>query len=187
MSGAVFELWTYTLCTRSVRRGLQEPYWMRPKTSTSLCQPWEMSSRPWPRARWVFTGMTLPFFTSLLASASYPKKRGANLLLFQKSHVPYRDSKMTRILQDSLGGNCRTTMFICCSPSSYNDAETKSTLMFGQRYGLFLFTHWEIIPKITGTHSTSVAYHGLDFIVSFTVKLILHFIILNTYSFLFTH
>uniref|UniRef100_A0A3Q2DYV7 Kinesin-like protein n=1 Tax=Cyprinodon variegatus TaxID=28743 RepID=A0A3Q2DYV7_CYPVA len=50
-----------------------------------------------------------------------------------KSHVPYRDSKMTRILQDSLGGNCRTTMFICCSPSSYNDAETKSTLMFGQR------------------------------------------------------
>uniref|UniRef100_A0A8C7QWA6 Kinesin-like protein n=1 Tax=Oncorhynchus mykiss TaxID=8022 RepID=A0A8C7QWA6_ONCMY len=50
-----------------------------------------------------------------------------------KTHVPYRDSKMTRILQDSLGGNCRTTMFICCSPSSYNDAETKSTLMFGQR------------------------------------------------------
>uniref|UniRef100_A0A672ZPW7 Kinesin-like protein n=1 Tax=Sphaeramia orbicularis TaxID=375764 RepID=A0A672ZPW7_9TELE len=50
-----------------------------------------------------------------------------------KSHVPYRDSKMTRILQDSLGGNCRTTMFICCSPSSYNDVETKSTLMFGQR------------------------------------------------------
>uniref|UniRef100_A0A452HXZ6 Kinesin-like protein n=1 Tax=Gopherus agassizii TaxID=38772 RepID=A0A452HXZ6_9SAUR len=49
------------------------------------------------------------------------------------SYVPYRDSKMTRILQDSLGGNCRTTMFICCSPSSYNDAETKSTLMFGQR------------------------------------------------------
>ncbi|MBN3270363.1 KIF5A protein, partial [Polyodon spathula] len=50
-----------------------------------------------------------------------------------KTHVPYRDSKMTRILQDSLGGNCRTTMFICCSPSSYNEAETKSTLMFGQR------------------------------------------------------
>lgn len=54
-------------------------------------------------------------------------------LVPQKSYVPYRDSKMTRILQDSLGGNCRTTMFICCSPSSYNDAETKSTLMFGQR------------------------------------------------------
>uniref|UniRef100_A0AAR2IL76 Kinesin-like protein n=1 Tax=Pygocentrus nattereri TaxID=42514 RepID=A0AAR2IL76_PYGNA len=50
-----------------------------------------------------------------------------------KTHVPYRDSKMTRILQDSLGGNCRTTMFICCSPSGFNEAETRSTLMFGQR------------------------------------------------------
>uniref|UniRef100_A0A8C5BKW6 Kinesin-like protein n=1 Tax=Gadus morhua TaxID=8049 RepID=A0A8C5BKW6_GADMO len=50
-----------------------------------------------------------------------------------KTHVPYRDSKMTRILQDSLGGNCRTTIVICCSPSIYNEAETKSTLMFGQR------------------------------------------------------
>uniref|UniRef100_A0A7M4EN26 Kinesin-like protein n=1 Tax=Crocodylus porosus TaxID=8502 RepID=A0A7M4EN26_CROPO len=50
-----------------------------------------------------------------------------------KTHVPYRDSKMTRILQDSLGGNCRTTIVICCSPSIFNEAETKSTLMFGQR------------------------------------------------------
>ncbi|XP_058049116.1 kinesin heavy chain [Ahaetulla prasina] len=50
-----------------------------------------------------------------------------------KTHVPYRDSKMTRILQDSLGGNCRTTIVICCSPSIFNEAESKSTLMFGQR------------------------------------------------------
>ncbi|KAL1021797.1 hypothetical protein UPYG_G00018090 [Umbra pygmaea] len=50
-----------------------------------------------------------------------------------KTHVPYRDSKMTRILQDSLGGNCRTTIVICASPSIYNECETKSTLMFGQR------------------------------------------------------
>lgn len=49
------------------------------------------------------------------------------------TYIPYRDSKMTRILQDSLGGNCRTTIVICCSPSSYNEPETKSTLMFGQR------------------------------------------------------
>uniref|UniRef100_A0A3Q1BMN2 Kinesin-like protein n=1 Tax=Amphiprion ocellaris TaxID=80972 RepID=A0A3Q1BMN2_AMPOC len=49
------------------------------------------------------------------------------------TYVPYRDSKMTRILQDSLGGNCRTTMVICCSPSAFNDAETRSTLLFGQR------------------------------------------------------
>ncbi|MCP9259625.1 Kinesin-like protein [Dirofilaria immitis] len=50
-----------------------------------------------------------------------------------KGHVPYRDSKLTRILQESLGGNSRTTIVICCSPASVNEAETKSTLMFGQR------------------------------------------------------
>ncbi|XP_071811426.1 kinesin heavy chain-like isoform X2 [Apostichopus japonicus] len=51
----------------------------------------------------------------------------------KKSHIPYRDSKMTRILQESLGGNARTTIVICCSPSSFNESESKSTLMFGQR------------------------------------------------------
>jgi len=49
------------------------------------------------------------------------------------SYIPYRDSKMTRILQESLGGNSRTTIIICSSPSSFNDIETKSTLLFGQR------------------------------------------------------
>uniref|UniRef100_A0A8C4NDF3 Kinesin-like protein n=1 Tax=Eptatretus burgeri TaxID=7764 RepID=A0A8C4NDF3_EPTBU len=43
------------------------------------------------------------------------------------------EGNMTRILQDSLGGNCRTTIVICCSPSSFNESETKSTLLFGQR------------------------------------------------------
>ncbi|KZT67729.1 kinesin-domain-containing protein [Daedalea quercina L-15889] len=48
-------------------------------------------------------------------------------------HVPYRDSKLTRILQESLGGNSRTTLIINCSPSAYNEAETLSTLRFGIR------------------------------------------------------
>ncbi|KAI6087815.1 kinesin-domain-containing protein [Hypoxylon rubiginosum] len=51
----------------------------------------------------------------------------------KSSHVPYRDSKLTRILQESLGGNSRTTLIINCSPSSYNDSETLSTLRFGMR------------------------------------------------------
>ncbi|KAG6158016.1 Kinesin heavy chain [Claviceps purpurea] len=51
----------------------------------------------------------------------------------KSSHVPYRDSKLTRILQESLGGNSRTTLIINCSPSSYNDAETLSTMRFGMR------------------------------------------------------
>lgn len=49
-----------------------------------------------------------------------------------KTHIPYRDSKLTRILQESLGGNARTTIIICCSPASFNESETKSTLDFGK-------------------------------------------------------
>lgn len=48
-------------------------------------------------------------------------------------HIPYRDSKLTRVLQESLGGNSRTTLIITCSPSAYNEAETLSTLRFGYR------------------------------------------------------
>jgi kinesin family protein 5 len=51
----------------------------------------------------------------------------------KSSHVPYRDSKLTRILQESLGGNSRTTLIINCSPSTFNEAETVSTLRFGMR------------------------------------------------------
>jgi kinesin family protein 5 len=51
----------------------------------------------------------------------------------KSSHIPYRDSKLTRILQESLGGNSRTTLIINCSPSSYNDVETVGTLRFGMR------------------------------------------------------
>lgn len=49
------------------------------------------------------------------------------------SFIPYRDSKLTRILQESLGGNSETTLVIACSMNSYNDKETLSTLRFGQR------------------------------------------------------
>lgn len=52
----------------------------------------------------------------------------------QSKHIPYRDSKLTRLLQESLGGNSRTTVIINCSPSSYNEAETLSSLRFGARY-----------------------------------------------------
>ncbi|MCJ1435335.1 Kinesin heavy chain [Xylographa pallens] len=51
----------------------------------------------------------------------------------KSTHIPYRDSKLTRILQESLGGNSRTTLIINCSPSSYNSEETLGTLRFGVR------------------------------------------------------
>jgi len=51
----------------------------------------------------------------------------------KSSHIPYRDSKLTKILQDSLGGNSKTSLIITCSPSIYNYSETLSTLRFGSR------------------------------------------------------
>ncbi|KAJ6737536.1 KINESIN-LIKE PROTEIN, partial [Salix viminalis] len=51
----------------------------------------------------------------------------------RSSHIPFRDSKLTRILQDALGGNSRTVLLCCCSPSPSNALETLSTLRFGMR------------------------------------------------------
>ena len=49
----------------------------------------------------------------------------------KKVHIPYRESKLTRLLSESLGGNAKTALIITCSPSPYNEAETISTLRFG--------------------------------------------------------
>ncbi|KAI8336255.1 hypothetical protein BC941DRAFT_59292 [Chlamydoabsidia padenii] len=51
----------------------------------------------------------------------------------KSSHIPYRDSKLTRLLQDSLGGNSQTLMMACVSPSDSNFPETLSTLKYANR------------------------------------------------------
>ena len=58
-----------------------------------------------------------------------------NALTDQKGriHVPYRDSKLTRLLEDSLGGNCKTTMLAMISPAHESFSESLSTLHFAQR------------------------------------------------------
>ncbi|MXQ93761.1 hypothetical protein E5288_WYG016875 [Bos mutus] len=48
-------------------------------------------------------------------------------------HIPYRDSKLTRLLQDSLGGNTKTLMVACLSPADDNYDETLSTLRYANR------------------------------------------------------
>lgn len=48
-------------------------------------------------------------------------------------HVPYRDSKLTRLLKFSLGGNCKTVMIVCVSPSSVHFDETQNTLRYANR------------------------------------------------------
>uniref|UniRef100_A0A8C5BQN7 Kinesin motor domain-containing protein n=1 Tax=Gadus morhua TaxID=8049 RepID=A0A8C5BQN7_GADMO len=49
------------------------------------------------------------------------------------THVPYRDSKVTRLLQDSLGGNSHTLMIACVSPADSNIEETINTLRYADR------------------------------------------------------
>ena len=49
------------------------------------------------------------------------------------SHVPFRDSKLTRLLQDSLGGNSKTLMVANIGPADYNYEETISTLRYASR------------------------------------------------------
>lgn len=61
---------------------------------------------------------------NVIASLTDPSKHG---------HVPYRDSKLTRILQDSLGGNSRTVMIAACSPAECNFGETLNTLKYAYR------------------------------------------------------
>ena len=55
-------------------------------------------------------------------------------------HVPYRESKLTRILQDSLGGNSNTYMIACVSPADSNFSETLSTIKYASRASIF-FKH----------------------------------------------
>merc|ERR1719345_481108 len=51
----------------------------------------------------------------------------------KSTHIPYRDSRLTRLLQDSLGGNTKTVMIAACSPADYNYEETLSTLRYAAR------------------------------------------------------
>ncbi|KAI0518854.1 hypothetical protein KFK09_006291 [Dendrobium nobile] len=56
-----------------------------------------------------------------------------NALAENSPHIPTRDSKLTRLLRDSFGGNARTSLVITVGPSSRHYSETASTIMFGQR------------------------------------------------------
>ncbi|KAK2080230.1 hypothetical protein QBZ16_000083 [Prototheca wickerhamii] len=56
-----------------------------------------------------------------------------NALAEGKAHVPYRNSKLTRMLQDSLGGNSRTLMLACVSPADVNLEESLNTLRYAAR------------------------------------------------------
>ena len=48
-------------------------------------------------------------------------------------HIPYRNHPLTMLMSDSLGGNAKTLMFVCCSPANYNRAESICALDFAKR------------------------------------------------------
>nr|XP_057944924.1 kinesin-like protein kif7 isoform X2 [Doryrhamphus excisus] len=62
---------------------------------------------------------------NVIGALGDPKRKG--------SHIPYRDSKITRILKDSLGGNSKTLMIACVSPSSSDFDESLNTLNYATR------------------------------------------------------
>ena len=59
--------------------------------------------------------------------------RGGKKIGGASTHVPFRSSVLTRLLSDSIGGNCRTALICCCSPAAADLSETLSTLRFGSR------------------------------------------------------
>ncbi|XP_032228213.2 kinesin-like protein KIF6 isoform X2 [Nematostella vectensis] len=68
-----------------------------------------------------------------------------------RSHIPYRNSMMTSVLRDSLGGNCMTTMIATCSVEKKNIDESISTCRFAQRVAMIkndVLLNEEIDPKL---------------------------------------
>eukprot|EP00554_Chaetoceros_debilis_P001326 CAMPEP_0194082742 /NCGR_PEP_ID=MMETSP0149-20130528/8172_1 /TAXON_ID=122233 /ORGANISM="Chaetoceros debilis, Strain MM31A-1" /LENGTH=924 /DNA_ID=CAMNT_0038764969 /DNA_START=156 /DNA_END=2930 /DNA_ORIENTATION=- len=56
-----------------------------------------------------------------------------NSLTTDSKHVPYRNHALTMLMSDSMGGNAKTLMFVCCSPADYNVAESSNSLDFARR------------------------------------------------------
>jgi hypothetical protein len=71
-------------------------------------------------------------------------------------HVPYRNSKLTHILEDSIGGDAKTCMFVNVSPAESNLPETLSTLTFGQVRGQWFCVGPVRREEIGSSFATSV-------------------------------
>lgn len=79
------------------------------------------------------TGVRLKEATKINLSLSALGNVISALVDGRQTHIPYRDSKLTRLLQDSLGGNTKTVMIAAISPADYNLDETLSTLRYASR------------------------------------------------------
>ena len=79
------------------------------------------------------TGQRLKEATKINLSLSALGNVISALIDAKSQHIPYRDSKLTRLLQDSLGGNTKTSFIVTVSPSELARNETLSTLQFADR------------------------------------------------------
>ena len=85
-------------------------------------------------------------------SGNSKKNRRKTAAPSKEKHIPYRDSKLTRLLQHSLGGNTKTMLLVACSPHDDNFEETLSTLRFASRA--------RMISNITSVNATSTNLDG---------------------------
>ena len=76
------------------------------------------------------------------------------------THIPYRESKITRLLKDSLGGNARTLMICCISPAATNFAETLNALKYANRVSIFWLLFLALRSKIWREVLNWSAYHA---------------------------
>ncbi|CAJ0632129.1 13413_t:CDS:2 [Entrophospora sp. SA101] len=79
------------------------------------------------------------------------------------THVPYRDSKLTRLLQDSLGGNAQTLMIACATPAEYNISETINTLKYANRA--------RNIKNVATVNQEEAGWHDLEHLQNLVLKL----------------
>merc|ERR1719217_1606679 len=79
------------------------------------------------------TGERLKEATKINMSLSALGNVISSLVDAKSAHIPYCDSKLTRLLQDSLGGNTKTVMVANCGPADWNFDETLSTLRYAYR------------------------------------------------------
>lgn len=78
-----------------------------------------------PHLESVYINSGLLALGNVISALGDPRRRA--------SHIPYRESKITRLLKDSLGGNASTVMVACLSPAAANFAENLNSLKYAKR------------------------------------------------------
>lgn len=85
----------------------------------------------------VIIGHCLNSSSEIIVTFHFYVEKDIRILVFffqrRNQHIPYRNSKLTRLLKDSLGGNCQTIMIAAVSPSSLFYDDTYNTLKYANR------------------------------------------------------